>query len=103
MLVFVSDSFSFSLCFPFKILQLFTVGLVRLNMDGTTMLGENGQPIESYDNIDLVSYSRAWTGLETPDKRGNQDGDNGRVDPMVVSSRMKVSASSFYVAKLKIF
>jgi hypothetical protein len=68
-----------------EILQLFTVGLVRLNMDGSVVIGSDGQPVESYSNIDLISYSRAWTGLETPDRRANNDGWTGRVDPMIVS------------------
>ena len=66
-------------------MQLFALGLIRLNMDGTPMLGEDGQPIETYSNIDLASYSRAWTGLVDTPKRGNNDADIGRVDPMQVS------------------
>ena len=66
-------------------MQLFALGLIRLNMDGTPMLDENGQPIETYSNVDLASYSRAWTGLDYTPKRGNNDGDAGRVDPMRVS------------------
>jgi hypothetical protein len=66
-------------------MQLFALGLIRLNIDGTPMLGEDGQPIETYSNIDLASYSRAWTGLVATPKRGNNDADIGRVDPMQVS------------------
>jgi hypothetical protein len=68
----------------FQILQLFTLGLIRLNMDGTPIVGANGEPIETYNNFDLRSYGRAWTGLDDPAKRGNNDGFSGRVDPMNV-------------------
>ncbi len=46
-----------------EILQLFTVGLVELNMDGTPRLGAGGQPIEIYDNRDIEGLARVFTGL----------------------------------------
>ena len=66
-------------------MQLFTLGLVRLNIDGTPMIDADGQPIETYNNVDLTSYSRAWTGLDDTPIRGNNDGFSGRLDPMRVS------------------
>ena len=66
-------------------MQLFTLGLIRLNIDGTPMIGADGQPIETYNNVDLASYARAWTGLDDTARRGNNDGFFGPVDPMRVS------------------
>jgi uncharacterized protein (DUF1800 family) len=66
-------------------MQLFTLGLIRLNIDGTPMRGADGQPIETYSNVDLTSYARAWTGLDETPSRGNNDGFRGRLDPMRVS------------------
>ena len=66
-------------------MQLFALGLIRLNIDGTPIIGAGGQPIETYNNIDLASYSRAWTGFDDTRSRGNNDAKNGRVDPMHVS------------------
>jgi len=45
-----------------EILQLFTIGLVDLNMDGTPKLS-GGEPIESYDNDDIRGLARVFTGL----------------------------------------
>lgn len=45
-----------------ELLQLFTIGLVELNMDGTARLGANGQPIDTYTNDDVVGLARVFTG-----------------------------------------
>ncbi|MEM1088066.1 MAG: DUF1800 family protein, partial [Pseudomonadota bacterium] len=46
-----------------ELLQLFTVGLVELNQDGTQRLGPDGKPVEIYDNDDIIGLSRVFTGL----------------------------------------
>ena len=46
-----------------EILQLFTVGVVRLGPDGEPVL-ENGQPVELYDNMDVTGLARVFTGLD---------------------------------------
>lgn len=46
-----------------EILQLFTVGVVRLGPDGEPVL-ENGQPVELYDNMDITGLARVFTGLD---------------------------------------
>ncbi|MEL7309873.1 MAG: DUF1800 family protein [Pseudomonadota bacterium] len=45
-----------------EILQLFTIGLIELNMDGTPAL-QNGQTVETFDNDDIVNLSRVFTGM----------------------------------------
>lgn len=45
-----------------EVLQLFTIGLVELNMDGTPKLS-GGEPIETYDNDDIRGLARVFTGL----------------------------------------
>ena len=55
-------------------MQLFTIGLYHLNMDGSQILLPNGDPSETYDIDDIVSYARAWTGFVAPDIRGGFDG-----------------------------
>jgi len=69
----------------FQIMQLFSLGLIRMAMDGSPMMTSDGQLIETYSNLDLFSYARAWTGLRETDVRGNNDGNNFRLDPMAVS------------------
>lgn len=46
-----------------EILQLFTVGVVELQPDGEPVL-ENGQPVELYDNMDVMGLARVFTGLD---------------------------------------
>ena len=46
-----------------EIMQLFTIGLVMLNMDGTEQLDANGQAIETYTNSDVTGLARVFTGL----------------------------------------
>lgn len=46
-----------------EVMQLFTIGLYQLNIDGTPKLGSNGQPIETYTNADITNLAKAFTGL----------------------------------------
>lgn len=49
--------------FAREIMQLFTIGLYELNLDGTVKLNSNGQPIETYTNQDITELARVFTGL----------------------------------------
>ncbi|WP_334028574.1 DUF1800 domain-containing protein [Alteromonas sp. P256] len=49
-----------------EILQLFTTGLVELNVDGTLSLDSQGNPVEIYDNNDITGLARVFTGLNDP-------------------------------------
>lgn len=57
--------------FAREIMQLFSVGLYLLNIDGTLKLDENGQPLLVYTNDDIMSFSRIWTGFDYQQARGN--------------------------------
>ena len=46
-----------------EIMQLFSIGLIELNMDGTPRLDASGQAIETYDNDDVIGLARVFTGL----------------------------------------
>ena len=54
-----------------EIMQLFSVGLNLLDIDGTKILGSDGQPILTYTNDEISEYARVWTGFRRPDRRGN--------------------------------
>lgn len=54
-----------------ELLQLFTIGLHEINMDGTRKLDTNGNAIETFDNDDITGLARVFTGLST---------DNGRFE-----------------------
>ena len=70
-----------------EVMQLFTIGLFELNMDGTQKL-VNGQPIETYDMEDIRNLAKVFTGWSwgnqgTPDPSNNRFfGNTAARDPM---------------------
>jgi len=46
-----------------EIMQLFTLGLSKLNIDGSPILDDNDNPIQTYDNEDIRELARVFTGL----------------------------------------
>jgi uncharacterized protein (DUF1800 family) len=48
-----------------EVMQLFTIGLYQLNIDGTLQMDSQGKPIESYDNVDIQGLARVFTGWNT--------------------------------------
>jgi uncharacterized protein (DUF1800 family) len=48
--------------FAREVMQLFSIGLVELNQDGTPRLDGNGQPIETYNNADVMNLAKVFTG-----------------------------------------
>ncbi|MFK8048132.1 MAG: DUF1800 family protein [Halioglobus sp.] len=46
-----------------ELLQLFTLGLVELNPDGTPVLDAEGKQIELFDNSDITEFAKVFTGL----------------------------------------
>lgn len=47
-----------------ELLQLFSVGVVRLNQDGSVMRDSAGKPIQTYTQNDVVDAARALTGWQ---------------------------------------
>ena len=45
-----------------EVMQLFTIGPVMLNQDGSVQLDRNGEPVPSYDQATIVGMSRALSG-----------------------------------------
>jgi uncharacterized protein (DUF1800 family) len=72
--------------FSREVMQLFTIGLYELNMDGTQKLNaETGYNIPTYTNVDIMSFARVWTGWNL--QLGRTNVQNGAyVDPMKVVS-----------------
>jgi uncharacterized protein (DUF1800 family) len=56
-----------------EVMQLFSIGLHELNPDGTPVL-VGGQPVETYDQEDIVGLSRVFTGFSW----AGPDTQNGR-------------------------
>lgn len=46
-----------------EIMQLFTIGLHELNLDGTQKLDADGNPIPTYSNAEITETARVFTGL----------------------------------------
>ena len=67
-------------------MQLFSVGLIKLNIDGTPLLDEEGKVQLAYTNHEIMSFARLWTGFDWQQSRGNvEDAWGGnRIDPMKI-------------------
>jgi uncharacterized protein (DUF1800 family) len=63
-----------------EILQLFSIGTVRLNVDGSPQLDGSGQAIPSYDQSIINSFARVFTGWRFAP---GQTGIPNYLDPMV--------------------
>ncbi len=53
-----------------EVMQLFSIGLLNLNIDGTTITGSNGQPEETYTQSDVSNLARVFTGYLSDDSEG---------------------------------
>ena len=51
-----------------ELMQLFTIGLYELNNDGTRKLDIEGDFIPTYDNDDILEFSKIFTGLTWADR-----------------------------------
>ena len=47
-----------------EVMQLFTVGLYELNLDGSVKTDAAGKPLESYDSDDVSQLARVFTGYD---------------------------------------
>jgi len=48
--------------FARELMQLFTIGVQQLNLDGTPALDPNGQPVPTYTQSDIEEFARVFTG-----------------------------------------
>jgi len=53
-----------------ELMQLFTIGLLQLNQDGTLQLDSNNQPIPTYDQTTIQNFAKVYTGWTYPTKPG---------------------------------
>lgn len=77
--------------FARELMQLFTIGLHRLNMDGSEILS-GGKPIETYSAADVSGLARVFTGL-TLDSADITTPDRLR-RPLVVNSSWRETGAS---------
>jgi len=67
-----------------EVMQLFSIGLYKLNQDGTVQRNSDGSLALAYTNDDIIEFARVWTGFNGQDLRGNieEKGELNGVDPM---------------------
>jgi uncharacterized protein (DUF1800 family) len=53
-----------------ELMQLFTIGLSQLNLDGSLQLDSNGNPIPTYDQTTIQNFAKVYTGWTYPTKPG---------------------------------
>lgn len=65
-----------------EVMQLFTIGLYQLNLDGTYKRTADGKPIDTYSNNDIAGLAKVFTGLSWagPDTT-NTRFNGGSADP----------------------
>jgi uncharacterized protein (DUF1800 family) len=75
--------------FARELMQIFTIGLYELNLDGTLKLDSNGNPIPSYTQDDVSELSRVFTGWDLPSTL--EKGDKG------YANAKQYGSTSYYV------
>jgi uncharacterized protein (DUF1800 family) len=63
-----------------EVLQLFSIGLVQLNIDGTAHVDAAGKPIPSYDESVVQGFAKAFTGWSYPNATGFDQADEEVAD-----------------------
>ena len=76
-----------------ELMQLFTIGLTMLNMDGSQVLS-GGNPVPSYSQADVSQAARVWTGY-TYANTDNTTPARFRLPMIVTPSRQEQGATSF--------
>lgn len=73
--------------FAREIMQLFSIGLVELQPDGTLRLDTNGQPIATYDQTVITEMARVFTGwgyFSSARNAGFRTASANRFEPMML-------------------
>lgn len=59
-----------------ELMQLFTLGLTQLNLDGSPVLDANGNPVPTYDQAEVTSQAKMLTGWTFPTAPGASPKNN---------------------------
>jgi uncharacterized protein (DUF1800 family) len=79
-----------------EVMQLFTIGLVMLNADGTPLLDASGRTQDTYLLEDVSQLARVFTGWNIDTGRGTADTPDRSIAPMVqIASRHETGTKSF--------
>ncbi len=78
-----------------EILQLFSIGLLKLNLDGS-VVSNNGVPVETYTNDDITGLARIFTGWDLDLSGSNTSTPDYHRRPLKqVPSKHETGASQF--------
>lgn len=78
-----------------ELMQLFSIGLLQLNLDGTPKL-VNGKTVETYSLDDITGLARIFTGWDWDYSVGNGNTPDFQTRPMIqVAARHETNASTF--------
>jgi uncharacterized protein (DUF1800 family) len=85
--------------FAREVMQLFNIGLVMLNQDGTVQTDNQGQPIPTYDQITINNLKLVFTGWSLCEASLTQcphrsPGSPNFIDPMMVTNPDNVDLSA---------
>lgn len=87
-----------------ELMQLFTIGLHELNIDGSVKLDEFGQPIETYTNEDVTELAKVFTGLWWDGlpfgERRNQRTQESSVTRMVMHEDQNSNGDKFVLGEV---
>jgi uncharacterized protein (DUF1800 family) len=62
--------------FAREVMQLFSIGLWELNQNGTRKLDNAGNPIPTYNNADITTFARVFTGINLGGPDNGADFEN---------------------------
>lgn len=80
-----------------EVMQLFTIGLYELNVDGSNKLGSTGQPIETYGQATVTNMARAFTGWDLDTTGATATNLLQVKNPMrLIASRHSTLAATFF-------
>ena len=80
-----------------EVMQLFTIGLVQLNLDGTEKRDASGNKIETYTNVDVTNIARVFTGWDFDTTQGTSTvvaGNRTITNINVVRAPMRLTAAN---------
>lgn len=80
-----------------ELLQLFTIGVVELNQDGSVQLDSQGDPIETYNNTDITGLAKVFTGLNINEQAIERSRDEAFAMPMQTFSESHSSAEKTFL------
>jgi hypothetical protein len=69
-----------------ELMQLFSIGLWKLNRNGTQITDSFGNTLETYTTLDIQNFARVWTGFNPRSPRGNLEAAENFIDPMLISA-----------------